>query len=188
MESGPVRGRYPYTEGMKDVLLILALCVAAIAIGAWLLFIDAHPAAGGTASVTVATSTTPATPVVTELSSGVNARGVVVRKNYLVTDSDDFAQLWAMAGNASSTLPAVDFTKDEVVGVFAGNEPTGGYTITVSGVTDSDVRTVAVTIIAPGKTCTVADSITSPYEIVALPISMLPLTHEDTTQTEECDN
>lgn len=170
---------------MKDVLIIFGLCLIAIALGAWLLF--AHPKTEERSTPPVAEAAASIPVTATSLYSGTNASTVKERKNYRVTDVDGFAKLWKLTGNAASKMPAVDFSKNHVIGVFAGTESTGGFSIAVTSVVDSATeRTVFVTITKPGKNCMVTESVTSPYALVTVPVSMLPLAHEDAVETKDC--
>jgi len=121
------------------------------------------------------------------LAEGTNA-SVTERKNYAVYTETDFARLWSMSyGDGAPALPDVDFDTHYVIGVFAGQKSSGGHAISVSRVTDaSDVRTVAVTLTAPEEGCMVTQALTSPFELVVVPVSELKLARTEETVTAPC--
>lgn len=120
----------------------------------------------------------------TELASGTDA-SVTKRVNYLITTDDELRDLWKLLG-AHGERPVIDFTKEAVIAVFAGEEPSAGYSIAVSAITDTTERMVTVQIAAPGVTCLAAQVVTTPYQVLKMPKSDLPLTHEDITTTTGC--
>jgi N-acetylmuramic acid 6-phosphate (MurNAc-6-P) etherase len=121
----------------------------------------------------------------TELVSGTKS-SVNQRVNYLITSQDELLELWNMI-DASGAPPTVDFTKDVVLALFAGEEPTNGFSISVSKIEDSaSARQVIIELSQPGGSCVLAQSTTSPYEIVETSLTSLPLTHEDEATTTSC--
>lgn len=174
-------------------LAIGAVAVAAILIGVGLYFYAQTQTPGGLSYVPPsATSTLPAQPETVSfrvLDEGANAANVSVRKNYAAYSEESFQKIWNMAnGFDGKTPPNVDFSKEYVIGVFAGQKPTGGYSIVVTSVTDTgDTRTVAITLTAPGENCMVTEALTSPYQILAVPRSSALLAHADTGISTPCN-
>lgn len=108
------------------------------------------------------------------------------RVNYLITSPAELAELWKLI-DATATPPAVNFATDAVVAVFAGEKPTTGHAVTVSKIEDADAaRTVFITLTEPDADCIVGQAQTAPYEIVTVPVTALPLAHEDSTSTVGC--
>ena len=120
----------------------------------------------------------------TELAHGTLST-VSTRANYLITSSAELLALWAII-DAPGQTPTVDFTKNNVIAVFAGNEPAAGYSIKVSQIEDAQSRMVTVSLTKPGGSCLPAQPATSPYQVIELPKTTLPLAHEDTTVTTSC--
>jgi PrcB C-terminal len=95
----------------------------------------------------------------------MSAREVVVRT------AAEWDALWR------SHLPtrqpaAVDFSKEMVVGVFLGSRPTPGYGITIlSAGEEGNVLRVLYRETAPPSDAILAQVITFPYQIVAIPKS-----------------
>lgn len=161
---------------MRYMLMILGTAVAAIAIGTGLYYFGPEelrevPASGSEAS---ALGTSQGTDVpFTVLAEGTDAANVPARKNYAVYDADELARLWTMAYGASGpAVPSVDFDTHYVIAVFAGEKPTGGYSIKVEDVSDqAALRYVSILLTTPGAACTTTQAITSPFQIVTVPFS-----------------
>lgn len=174
-------------QEMRDNTILAALSIAAILVGGYLVFY------GKTVTPSSATAAAPESVVAVapvpfiKLVDGQRAN-VTSRVNYLLVDNDQLNSLWQKLG-ASSTEPTVDFDTNEVLAVFAGPEPSAGYDISVSGVEDrSGTRTVHIVFQEPGPGCMSAQSLTHPFELVAVPKSDRPvkLTHTYATSTVPC--
>lgn len=176
---------------MRHILIILGICLAAIAIGAGLYFFGPKefqqvPAVGNVGASAVGAD------VAEEISFRVLAEGqnatITERKNYAVYTEEDFAALWTRAyGEDAPALPAVDFDDSYVIGVFAGEQATGGHAIAVSRVTDENaVRTVAIALTRPGAGCMVSQALTSPFQFVLVPFSDRALARVDEVVEAPC--
>jgi len=177
---------------MRNSLIIGGICVALIALGAWL-YVHAGPdvrTVGAPTTPAQATATLPAEKSVpfTILTSGTGATEVTARKNYAIYTSDELASFWKKAKGTTAGVPKIDFTKTYVIAVFAGEKPTGGYAISLSGITDAGAaRDVSVLITEPGKGCVTTEAKTSPYMFVSVPLMNAPsLSHTDTTERKDC--
>lgn len=182
---------------MRDVLIIATMCVAALAIGAWLYFYgptefrNVPPPQGEQHAANASSDSNDAVDVpFSVIESGNNAANVSTRKNYAARDTDAFAKLWTLTyGKNAPPLPSIDFDTEYVIGVFAGEQSTGGYAIAVSSVTDHGTasRTVSVTVTKPGTDCVNTQALTSPYQIIRVPVSIASLTREDRTVEKSCN-
>ena len=123
------------------------------------------------------------------LDAGTHAVGVEARKNYAAYSKEGLEKIWKIAyGTDAPPLPKVDFSKEYVIGVFAGQKSTGGNSATITTVTEAEnMRTVAVMLTKPGEDCMVTQSLTNPYQIVAVPFSDATLTHSDTEVITSCE-
>lgn len=123
------------------------------------------------------------------LDTGTHAADVSLRKNYAAYSQADIVRLWELAhGTDGAKLPMVDVSKEYVVGVFAGQKPTGGHSVSVASIVDNEnVRTVFVTLTKPGEGCMVTEALTNPYQIIAVPFSDASLTHKDTEVVTACN-
>lgn len=169
---------------MKDGLIIVGFAVVAIVVGVWLIFFGKNTVP--TANPTTNSNLTAAAVNVpyNTLASGMHA-SVASRTNYLITSQSQLDSLWKLLG-ATSTPPQIDFNQNLVAAVFAGTEPTTGYQIQVSRVTDSADRTVHITLDAPGPHCQVAQQQTTPFEVVEVPQTNLSFAHAYQFATSTC--
>jgi hypothetical protein len=105
----------------------------------------------------------PFTTISQSEQSGVEeARQVVVRT------PEEWKAIWEEHGGGQP-MPAVDFAKSMVVGVFLGSRSTAGYRVTITGI-DNAGGSVAVTYREdrPGARDILAQVITSPHHLVRL--------------------
>lgn len=174
------------------MLIVLGICLAAILVGAGLYFYgpselrEAQVLEGTEASALGADQAVPVS--FTVLAEGTNASGVSERKNYAVYTEEDFARLWAMAyGTDGQAMPSIDFDSQYVIGVFAGQKPTGGHTIEVASITDaSSIRTVSMALTRPGEGCMTLQALTSPFQLIAVPVSDRELARTETEVEASC--
>jgi len=167
----------------RDTLIIIGLTLVAAVIGVSLFFygpgglanVWSSAGAGDTAAVEVP---------FTELARGYTST-VPERVNYLITSASQLGELWKMT-DATGMPPAVNFNTHAVIAVFAGQQPTAGYSIEVSKVEDATVRMVTITFTKPGDGCILAQTVTAPYELISVPVGTLPLTHEDISTAVDC--
>lgn len=110
-------------------------------------------------------------------AEGDDALGIDRRVNYRIRTEDEFAMLWEeMFPGVSQTPLAIDFSREEVLALFDGTHSTTGYAVSVSDIEDTNgVRRVTVLRSVPGEACAVASRITSPYVIIRVPKSTLPI-------------
>jgi hypothetical protein len=81
----------------------------------------------------------------------------------------EWAALWKENG-APLALPAVDFSREMVVGVFLGSRPTAGYGVEiVRAVGNSGALVVEYIETAPSRDTITAQILTAPYHLVAIP-------------------
>jgi hypothetical protein len=87
--------------------------------------------------------------------------------------TEEIERLWRAHRGTPSPLPGDGRT---VIGVFAGERPTGGYQIAVERVEMREGRLrVSVRDTAPPPGAPVTQSLTYPYHIVAIPRTNLPV-------------
>jgi PrcB C-terminal len=80
----------------------------------------------------------------------------------------EWQQLW-QKHTPDRSRPAVDFTKEMVVGVFLGSRPTAGYVLEIISATqDSGTLVVKYHESVPPRGTMTAQVLTSPYHIVAV--------------------
>ncbi|MBP7741251.1 MAG: protease complex subunit PrcB family protein [Candidatus Pacebacteria bacterium] len=184
---------------MRDLLIIMGMCVVAIVIGAWLYLYGPSSSVVeqpgqmqesdtlSTQQASAGASRPQATKVTfSVIGHGSSAQEVTARKNYAVYTEDEFAKVWKMTGSTEE-MPVIDFTKAYVIAVFAGTKPTGGYAISVEGVSDvGDVRSVSILSEKPGVGCITTQAITSPYQIIRVPFSGATISRVDVEKEVPC--
>lgn len=94
--------------------------------------------------------------------------GIGESRRLVIRDANGWAQFWSELGVGDR--PSVDFNRDVVVAVAAGQRPTGGYEIVIDRVTQSDGQmTVEVVERTPGPNCMTTASLTQPVDVVVVP-------------------
>ena len=164
------RAMWGHTGALRRETLML--------IGALLLFCIGLPVLFFSFSDTQSSLT--ATVPFTKLTAGRQSV-VAKRVNYVITSPTQLSELWEIV-SASGTPPEVDFETQAVLAVFAGNESSSS--IAIAKIEDTTARTVSIAITKPD--CTKPPSVASPYEIVAVSATSLPLTHTDIPITVSC--
>ena len=90
-------------------------------------------------------------------------------KQVLIRTEDEWAKLWRQHA-AERPRPAVDFSKEMVVGVFMGSRPTAGFaTAIVSTTAGNGVLIVRYTEKLPAGRAITAQILTFPFHLVAIP-------------------
>jgi hypothetical protein len=145
----------------KDVSAI-ALCIAGIPSGMQVAAVARSDAAVEFVNVEAAAVAFTSIEQSTRSNIG-DARSVVIR------DAAAWAALWKEHKGDAAPLPAVDFNKAMVLGVFLGSQPNGCYSTSFSRVYRNGKKIVAVhadTVPGMGVMCTM--NITTPAELVVV--------------------
>jgi hypothetical protein len=174
---------------MHKAVVLPIIVLAATAVGGLLFlyggaaFHPATPQAGQGSS-----NTTNPKGVISVLGHGANAGSFDQRANYRITDATQFAALWQMIyADSGPVLPTIDFSKYEVLAIFDGSHSSGGYDVGVGTITDTNgARTITIVHTQPGDSCVTSGAVTSPFSIVEVTASTLPVTHVDQTETKQC--
>lgn len=94
--------------------------------------------------------------------------GIGESRRLVIRDANTWAAFWSEL--AVGDRPAVDFTRDVVVAVAAGQRPTGGYEIVINNVSvragDLSVEVLETT---PGPNCMTSAALTQPVDVVVVP-------------------
>ena len=112
--------------------------------------------------------------------------GISTPARLVIRDDSSYARFWA--GLGAGERPAVDFTKDVVVAVAAGQRQTGGHSIAVSRVVRSG-QGLAVEVVetVPGQGCTVPQTVTQPVDVVVVAAEDAKTwSFSDRTVAQEC--
>ncbi|GMV38222.1 MAG: hypothetical protein AMXMBFR61_27300 [Fimbriimonadales bacterium] len=108
------------------------------------------------------------TPAV--LNSNGTQSSIHVRRALVITNQRDLDMLWAEHNGARQGAlpkPVVDFEKQSLVAVFAGDKPTHGYSLTVKSINETERSIdVYVGLVSPAKDAKVIRQITQPWIVV----------------------
>lgn len=109
-------------------------------------------------------------PVAFETVAKYVMSGHAEKKNYVITNEEDWERLWDKVASNSYPRPAapdVDFSKHDIIAVFQGNQPSSGYSTSVTGVVKSGRKLkVYVREVSPADECRVLLVITQPFELI----------------------
>jgi hypothetical protein len=110
--------------------------------------------------------------------------------NLVIQDSQAWIDLWnqhMLFMVEPLPVPEVDFSKDMIVAVFMGVVNTGGYSLHINEVVETDsVIVVKMERTEPGPTCIVPQVLTQPYHMIQITRTEKPVTFEVTTEILEC--
>lgn len=102
------------------------------------------------------------------IAKGEDSR-LVESRRFVIRDPQAFAAIWS-AHAGSDAVPHVDFETRMVVAVFAGERPTPGFGVTVTGTRrEADALMITVEETTPAASAVSAQVLTSPYHVAALP-------------------
>lgn len=101
----------------------------------------------------------------------------------------DFEVFWKQHVGGTGSLPSVDFKETMVLSTFRGDQISGGYTIAVDSITETDTEIVVKTKISdPEYDDVVTMAITQPFHVVITKASTKPVYFCDinTVSIQEC--
>lgn len=174
---------------MRRASLLPIIIIASVAVGG-LLYLYGGPSFHRPYVNT--SPTAPFTPQpqagLTTLASG-DAPNVTDRVNYRITTDAQLTELWQMLyTDSGNPVPNVDFNKYEVLALFDGSHTTGGYGIQLTSLKDAGgTRTVVITHFIPGDSCVPPGGISSPFLLVEVPKSSLPIDRVEQTVANQCE-
>jgi hypothetical protein len=94
--------------------------------------------------------------------------GIGESRRLVIRDANAWAEFWSELGVGER--PEVDFSRDLVVAVAAGQRPSGGHEIAVEQIAQSNGElTIGVVETAPGPNCMTTSGLTQPVDVVAIP-------------------
>jgi PrcB C-terminal len=114
------------------------------------------------------------------------ASGIDSPERKVIRDDSTFAQFWQALG--AGQRPVVDFSRDVVIAVAAGQRPTGGHQIAVERVARAGrAMTVEVVETVPGPGCWTTQQITQPVDVVVVAAADAPTwSFSDRTRSQAC--
>jgi len=94
----------------------------------------------------------------------------------LITDLDSFTKIWQNL-QPSQVLPTVDFEVEAVVFLEAGEKPTGGYSMNISGLVDqADQLVIHYQVRTPSANAIVSQTLTYPWSLQIISKPNKPVT------------
>ena len=114
------------------------------------------------------------------------ASGISSPERKVIRDDSTYAQFWGALG--AGQRPAVDFSRDVVVAVAAGQRPSGGHAIAVERVARAGKGLmVEVVETVPGPGCWTTQQLTQPVDVVVVAAADAPTwSFSDQTRTQAC--
>lgn len=93
--------------------------------------------------------------------------GIGEARRMVIRDANTWAEFWSELG--AGDRPDVDFTRNVVVAVAAGQRPTGGYEVAVDRVSQADGELrIDVVERTPGPNCVTTSAQTQPVDVVVV--------------------
>lgn len=120
------------------------------------------------------------------LSGGFGA--IRTPRQVVVRDAKAFAALWKELYSAGEPppVPAVDFAKSHVVGVWWGSKNTGGYRVEIGDlVVKGKEATINVVLWNPPKGAMLTQAFTNPFAMMAVPKLPEKVTFKTTEKVAE---
>jgi hypothetical protein len=106
-------------------------------------------------------------PSFTEVAKG-NASEQQDARQVTVRTAAEWSTLWKSHAPAAK-MPAVDFNKNMVVGIFLGTKPSDGHQVEIVGVRTQDKDLIVEYVQRqPGRGTMAAQILTEPYHLVAV--------------------
>lgn len=95
--------------------------------------------------------------------------GIRERRRLVIQDDSALAQFWSELA-VGDERPKVDFSRELVIAVASGQQPTGGFSIAVEQASQKQGElTIRVVETGPGRNCVTTSELTQPVEVVAAP-------------------
>ena len=94
--------------------------------------------------------------------------GITAPARVVIRDDTSYARFWSSLGGAGAR-PSVDFTRDIVIAAAAGQQSTGGHSISIARVTRVGAGlAIEVTETVPPQGCAVSQALTQPVDMVVV--------------------
>jgi len=94
--------------------------------------------------------------------------GINEKRRLVIRDANGWSAFWSELGVGDR--PAVDFTRDLVVAVAAGQQSSGGYEVAIDRVTQNNAELIIEVVeTSPGPNCMTTSALTQPVDVVVIP-------------------
>jgi hypothetical protein len=95
--------------------------------------------------------------------------GINEKRRLVIRDANGWAAFWSELGVGDR--PDVDFTRDLILAVAAGQQSSGGHEIAVDKVSQRDGELIIEVVeTSPGPNCMTTASLTQPVDVVIAPV------------------
>jgi hypothetical protein len=102
--------------------------------------------------------------------------GIVDPQEVVIQSAEEWRELWSTHAPSAPAPPPVDFARELVVGIFAGQRPTSGYQVQVVRVERGETMiSVVYQVTGPPADAMVAQVLTQPFLLITLPRLGLPI-------------
>ena len=116
--------------------------------------------------------------------------GMTDSARLVIRNDAEWRRTWAqLVGHITPAppIPEIDFTKEMVIVAALGTRPTAGHMIRIARVgRSSGVTYVDVVSERPGPTCRTAQMMTSPADVVVVPVINEPVAFVETLNVKVC--
>ena len=118
--------------------------------------------------VFVVVSVSGQTPMFTNLAKG-DVSGQQEARQVTIRTAAEWNALWKVHA-PTEKMPAVDFAKNMVVGIFLGSKPSAGHEVEITGVRTQDKEVIVEYVQKqPGRGTMAAQILTEPFHLVSVP-------------------
>ena len=125
-----------------------------------------------------------------ELNAGKNG-DFTQKVNRVISNQNDFNEVWDKAFSNftdKEKTPEIDFKNKLILLVTMGQKNSGGYTIKIDQLTETqDNITVTILETSPGKSCVTSEVLTFPYQIVEIDKTTKKLVFETKEKVYDCN-
>ena len=95
---------------------------------------------------------------------------ITLAKNLSIQTSTEFNELWRVHDGGRNPPPKIDFTTQQVLGIFLGQKYTGGYAVSINRIESSNGQTnVYVVVTTPAPNSQQSMALTQPYVLIVMP-------------------
>jgi hypothetical protein len=114
------------------------------------------------------------------------ASGISAPERTVIRNDSTYARFWEALG--AGQRPPVDFSRDVVIAVAAGQKPSGGHAIAVERVARAGAgMTVEVVETVPGPGCWTTQQLTQPVDVVVVAAADAQTwSFSDQTRSQSC--
>jgi hypothetical protein len=113
------------------------------------------------------------------------------KNTYVINSLEEWQNIWSQAYSNQTPepeLPAIDFEKETVIAVFAGEFPSGGYEVEIDRLDEYDDVVIATFVItSPGPACGTTDALTQPFHIVKTKKTDKEISFVEGNDVDDCE-